>query len=196
MWITRFTQKIEALAAKNKLIFRLASRYYNKIIKNEVDLADITKDDHILCIGGGICPFSAIMLHQNTGAKVTVIDNDSACIPEARKVISRLGIGDSVHVTCQDGCCADLSLSRYTVVHFALQVSPLESVFAQVQKRAADGTKLLIRRPKNHLCRLYSRLSLSCQRHVAHKGPSNVGSTLLYVVGDGAVGHAQQAKAS
>ena len=185
-WITGITQRIECRAAKSRAVYWLASQYYRNVIQNEIELAGITKNDHILCIGGGICPFSAILFHQATGAKVTVIDNNVSCIPQARRVIERLGLGGHVRVFCQDGGSSELPLSEYSVVHFALQVSPMERVFSRVEKQAAHGTRLLVRRPKSRLCGLYGCLpgfALACCPHITHKA-RNIGSTLLYVKGE------------
>jgi len=185
-WITGITQKIECQAAKSRAVYWLASQYYRDVIQRETELADITENDHILCIGGGICPFSAILFHQTTGARVTVIDNNTACVPQARQVIERLGLGGHVHVFCQDGGSSELSLSEYSVVHFALQVSPMERVFSQVERQVAHGTKLLVRRPKSRLSGLYSRLpdfAMTRCPHITHKA-RNIGSTLLYVKGE------------
>jgi len=182
--VTKLTQTIEYLAAKKSLIFHIAIRYYHDVIRNEISLANITRDDHILCIGGGFCPFSAILLHQKTGARVMVIDNDSACIPEARELIERLNLCDAIHLECQEGCCKDISLSQFTVVHFAMQVTPMEHVFSEVEKKVLPGTKLLIRRPKERLSAMYCKLSknlLDCCRFIDHRKPCNIGSTYLYV---------------
>jgi len=146
-------------------------------------LADVTKDDHILCIGGGICPFSAILFHQSTGAKVTVIDNNEACIPLAERVIERLGLGEYVYVHHQDGACDGVCLSDYSVIHMALQVDPIEYVFSQIEKNAAPGTKLLIRRPKTALRAVHGKLQeklVSCCAYVSHNA-RNIGATFLYV---------------
>ena len=182
-WITKLTQKLECWAAERAAVYWLASHYYRTVIQKEIDLANITERDHILCIGGGVCPFSAILLHQATGAKVTVIDNDSTCIPKAQQAIARLGIGGHVQVLLQDGGSAQLPFAEYSVVHFALQVCPMEHVFSHVERQVVPGTKLLVRRPKAQLHKLYSQLSnalLPCCRQVAHRA-RNIGSTLLYI---------------
>lgn len=179
MTITELTQKIEYRASKTKLLYWLLLQYYRDVIKKEITLADITSDDHILCIGGGNCPFSAILFHRATGAKVTVIDNISDCAAKAREVISRLGLDGYVRVFNEDGCSADLG--GYTVVHFAMQVAPMDTVFAAVEKSAAPGTKLLIRRPKKCLSKLYSRLIPAYERYIAHKKARNIGVTMMYV---------------
>jgi len=179
-----FTQKIEGWAMDAGFLFKLAGDYYQDVVQNEVMLANITKDDNILCIGGGICPFSAILFQQVTGAKVTVIDNNSCCVNKAREVIGRLGLGESVNVICQDGRSDTLSFAEYTVVHFALQVSPMATVFSHVERQVAPNTKLLVRRPRKHLRKLYSHLPSpllhSCPV-TTHKNARNIGSTLLYI---------------
>ena len=182
-WITNLTQKIECWSSKTKFVYWLTSQYYRNVIRNEISLANITDNDNVLCIGGGICPFSAILLHQSTGAKVTVIDNNAACFQKAYQVIDRMGLGGYIRVLCQDGGSAELSLTEYSVVHFALQVCPMEHVFTQIEKRVTPGTKLLIRRPKKPLSRMYGRVynsMLNYCRHVTHK-KSCIGSTLLYI---------------
>jgi len=182
-WITKLTQNIERWASENPLVYRFAAQYYRDVIREEVDLAGITDRDHILCIGGGACPFSAILLHQTTGARVTVIDNDSACIPRAQQTIERLALSEHVKVLFQDGSSTELPFADYSVVHFALQVCPMEHVFSQVERQVEPGTKLLVRRPRARLHKLYSQLSsslLPCCRQVVHRA-RNIGSTLLYV---------------
>ena len=182
--IIKLTQKIEYWAARTSLIYYIASRYYRDVINKEISLANITKHDRILCIGGGFCPFSAILLHQTTGAEVTVIDNDSDCVPKALEVIKRLGLSSYIHLLHQDGGCAEFSLSEFSIVHFALQVTPMEYVFAEVERKVHPGTKLLVRRPKGHLNKMYCKLTnalLTCCRRVSHQKVCNIGSTYLYV---------------
>lgn len=182
MWITRLTQKIESWASVSKFGYWLTTHYYRDVIQKEIDLAQITASDHILFIGGGICPCSAILLHQATGAKVTAIDNNRNCTSKAQELIEHLKLREHVQVLYQDGRVAELE--AYSVVHFALQVSPLEAVFSQVEKRALSGTKLLIRRPRKSLNKIYPLPSASlpiCDQQVTHKKARNIGRTLLYI---------------
>jgi len=169
-FIKRLTYKIENRAAKAGLFYRLASQYYKDVIEKEVVLAGITANDNVLCIGGGMCPFSAILIHQLTGAKVTVIDNNSMCIPKARHIIKCLGLSKYVNVICSDG--RDFDYREYSVIHLALQVSPMDKVFAQVKEKAAPGTRLLMRRPKKYF--------RDKQPYITHK-TRNIGSTMLHI---------------
>lgn len=182
-WITDLTYRIESLAAELGAVYKVASRYYQDVIEKESIMASITQDDHILCIGGGVCPFSAILFHQATGAKVTAIDSNAECIPIARQVIDGLGIGDEVRVICQEGSEA-ADLTQYSVIHLALQITPMDEVFSQVAKQAADGTRILIRRPKKSIDGAYSELPsplLERCPYVEYKQAGNIGSTLMYI---------------
>ena len=182
--IIGLTHGIESLASRSKLFYLAASKYYRNVIENEALLADISMDDHILCIGGGICPFSAILFHQLTGAEVTVIDNCMECVSEAEQIINRMGLDKYVHAVYQDGGSIGFSLSKFSVIHFALQVFPMEFVFPRIKRQVLPGTKILVRRPKNCLNMMYSQFTgslLTCCRHIAHQKACNIGRTLLYV---------------
>jgi len=184
MWITGFTQKIECWASSSKVVYRLASKYYHDVVQNEVGFANITHNDHILCIGGGICPFSGILLHQITGAKVMVIDNNKKCVTKARQIIQRMGLNEHIQIFCQDGGNLSFPISKYTVIHFALQVCPMDYVFSQVESKVAPGTKLLVRLPKKCFNNMYSCLSKPLLRNcpcIAHKKARNIGRTMLYI---------------
>lgn len=182
MIVTQFTQKIEYWAANSKVVYALASCYYRDIIRREAELANINFKDHVLCIGGGPCPFSAILLHQATGAMVTVIDNRKECVQAAKELVTRMKLDKVVNVIHQDGL--ETELKNYSVILLALQVHPLESVLVNLQKKAPPGTKFLVRRPKQGLEKLYSSLSLDWLKEcmaVTHKGARNIGNTLLYI---------------
>jgi len=181
--ITKITHKIEKQAANAGFVFRLASGYYKDVIEREVQLANIAENDNILCIGGGICPFSAILLHRRTGAQVTVIDNNHSCIPKAQEVVRRLGLCAHISVMHQDGTSPDVPFADFSVIHLALQLSPMEAVFAQAAQNAKVGARLLIRRPKKHLANMYCpsfTKALDGQPYTAHNS-SNIGCTLLYI---------------
>ena len=181
-WITNFTYKIEEQASDAGFVFRLASGYYRDVVEREVVLAGITAADNVLCIGGGICPFSAILLHRRAGARVTVVDNNCACIPKARATIEKLGLSEYLTVIHQDGTSPDIPFEEFSVIHLALQVSPMEQVFARAVEQAKVGTRLLIRRPKKHLANMYCpsfNKMLDGQPYTTHNS-GNIGCTLLY----------------
>lgn len=182
MRITKFTRQIELLATKNKFIYFFVSLYYRFLVKREAILARIDEDDRVLCIGGGMCPYTAILLHKYTKAKVTVIDNDKVCIEKSKCFLHHLGM-DGIDVSYSDGAC--VNCSDYTVIHIAMQITPKEAVVDQILKMAQDGARVLARMPKNSFEGFYSNLSKGrslFDTHVKHSFLSNVDNTSICVV--------------
>ena len=183
--ISSLTQFIEQLACKSRLLYKLCRLYYQGIIKREIALADISSADHVLFIGGGPCPFSAIMIHQMTGARVTVIDHDHDCVLAARKLVSRMGYDEQISLYCKNGCeLPEYESIQYTIIHMAAQLSPLEHVFNHIKKHSQSGTKILVRLPKESIKQLYCHtkcsLFMRCPRTL-HSTMNNLESTALYV---------------
>lgn len=185
MLVTALTQKIEWLANQSKVFYLCTALYYKNIIKREVRLADITPQDKILCIGGGPCPYTAIMLHQQTGAKVTVIDNNKQCVKQSADLIKQLNLEKSIRIVYGEG--EEINCHGFTVIHLALQITPKEKVLKKVIEQAEKGVKILVRMPKKCINGLYCSMdswSSSCYAHVAHNFFTNVKNTALYIKGE------------
>lgn len=182
MFISSLTQKIEGIANQSRLFYHLTALYYKNIIKREIGLAEIKPSDNILCIGGGPCPYTAIMLHQQTGATVTVIDNNAECVKKSAALIKRLELEKAIRIVCSEGEAIDCD--GFTVIHLALQVSPKGKVLKSLLNRAGGGVRILVRMPREFLNGLYcdrESCPLPCQRYVEHNPFTNVGNTALYV---------------
>ncbi|NLP35956.1 MAG: hypothetical protein GX359_12355 [Clostridiales bacterium] len=180
--IPKTTKILERLAAKNVAVYRTLSLYYRRLVKNEVALANIQATDKVLCIGGGPCPFSGILLHEYTGAHVTIIDNDDCCVCIARELIKKVGYTDSIDVLHSDG--NNFSPKDYSVIHMAVQVSPMEKVFCHLKQGCRYGAKILVRLPKKTLSNLYSINDLSVFQSCCGKAVHswrNVDSTALFI---------------
>lgn len=182
-FIQRTTKKLEHLAAKNSMAYRMFSLYYKRVVRKEAKLANINVNDRVLCVGGGPCPFSGILLHEYTKAHVTIIDNDMSCVEVSRQLIHKLGYEESITVLHSDGNA--ISPEDYTVVHMAVQVSPLEQVFNNLNQKCRNGSKILVRLPKTHLASCYGVNSMNvfnaCQGKANHI-LRNISSTALFVV--------------
>jgi len=179
MQMKKLSQSAERWALRHRWVYRLSAAYYRPIIRREIALANITAHDHVLFIGGGFCPFSAILLRELTGATITVIDCDPTCVSAACGFV-----GKDISVQRCNGM--DAPLLGYTVVHVAMQVSPMQDVFAAARARAAGGTRLLLRVPKKTVSRAYDPLTnqfLGCTT-VAHNQFCSVHHTVLYIKED------------
>lgn len=182
MWITKFTRQIEQLAVSSRLIYSAVSLYYRQMVQREAELAGIGPQDRVLCIGGGICPYTAVLLHQYTGAQITVVDNDRTCVEECCRFLRRLGM-KQIGVHCADG--QDVDCRDYTVIHLALQICPREEVLRNVLARAPEGARVLVRVPKGCVAGLYcprSGRQVQGDLKVQHGVLSNVAYTSILVV--------------
>lgn len=181
--IPRTTKFLERLAARRTIIYRAMSLYYKRLVREEVSLANINSTDNVLCIGGGPCPFSGILLHEYTGANVTIIDNDYSCVSISKDLIQKLGYSDYITILHSDG--GDISPGDFSVVHMAVQINPIEKVFTHLKQGCSLGSKILVRLPKKMLTNLYSindREVFEDSSKKAYHSWRNVDSTALFVV--------------
>lgn len=150
-------------------------------MKREANLAEVTEKDNILCIGGGVCPYTSILLNKYTGANVTVIDNDKACVEKSQKFIKKRGL-KNVEILYCDGEC--VCCKEFSVIHIALQIFPKDAVINCIMNKAKNGTRVLVRRPKKNLECLYSMESDESifANSVKHSVFSNVDNTSISIV--------------
>lgn len=184
--IPRITKILEGLAARNASIYRTISLYYKNLVRDEVALANIQPTDRILCIGGGQCPISGILIHEYTGAHVTIIDNDICCVCRSKELIKNLGYANSIEVLHSDG--KYVSPEDYSVIHMAVQVSPMEQVFCHLKKECRMGAKILVRLPKKTLRKFYSLSDCSILQNSCGKAVHNwrnIESTALFIKSGG-----------
>ncbi|HHW06811.1 MAG TPA: hypothetical protein GXX34_04660 [Clostridia bacterium] len=180
--LTGFTRTIEDWAVHNSLMYKLGYLYYRAVVQKEAALAGIRAEDKVLCIGGGPCPFTGIIIHQLTRAPVTIIDQDPASVDRACRIVHRLGLESGVQVRCQNG--RDVDVREFSVIHLAMQVAPFREVFQKVRENCRAEARILVRLPKVSLKCLYGDPDLSyfrgC-RQIKHGRSRNIGSTALYV---------------
>ncbi|NLJ58981.1 MAG: hypothetical protein GX339_09070 [Tissierellia bacterium] len=179
--MVKMTQKIEYIVDKLPWTYKFFESYYDKVVENEIKLASIKPTDRILCIGGGPCPSTAIQLHQKTGAKVWVIDNDRDAILTARKNIDKLNLSDFIKVKFSDG--TNIDAYNFTVVHIALQVYPKNKVFRKITDSCRPGTKIMVRIEDEKFSKLYSLFetdNIRVDSKIYHK-KKNLNYTMLHV---------------
>lgn len=177
------TQKMEYIVEEIPWLYKFFQRYYDKVVENEIKLANIKATDKILCIGGGPCPCTAIELHRKTGANVCVIDNDKEVICSAIKNIDKLDLSDFISVEFLDG--AEIDAHDFSVVHIALQVNPKATVFQRIVNSSRPGTKIMVRMANERFSKLYSMMKSEYIKidNKVHHNKKNLDYTLLHVTG-------------
>ncbi|WP_017471685.1 class I SAM-dependent methyltransferase [Amphibacillus jilinensis] len=137
------TKKIEGLTAKTGIGWLLFKVYYTRKVMREINCANICEKDHVLCVGGGAIPCTAILIAQQTNANVTVVDHDSVMIRLAQSFVKRLGILNSIQFIHANG--ETFCYQPYSVIHVARQVDPQEEVITGISKTACEQTRIIIR---------------------------------------------------
>ncbi|MBU9721233.1 MULTISPECIES: class I SAM-dependent methyltransferase [Bacillaceae] len=153
------TRTCEKLLCKSGICQRVASLYYDHVIEKEIALANITSEDKVVCIGGGSTPFTACLIAEKTGAQVTVIDYDKCVMEKARNFILKWNLDTKVTLECVDGLV--YNVSKYTVVHVAMQVTPQRAVYQRMLHSMSVGGRLILRRPRVFLSPFYEALPVA-----------------------------------
>lgn len=153
--IPEVTRVIEIALSHYSATYPLFRCYYKKIVKDEVVLGEIEKEDRVLCIGGGAFPVTAIEIHRQTGAKVDVLDCDQDAVCHATDLLKRMDLDNKINVYY--GCGQTFSPKAYQVVHIARQVRDRERILDNLQRYMLPGTRILARFPKEWMENFYHR---------------------------------------
>ena len=137
----KLTKQLEFYAHKLPVIHHVMSFYYARLIQKEIEAAQLSSQDNILCIGGGFLPMTAYMLQRKINAQVTVIDNDDHVIATATRWCKNKCHG--VEVLYADG--QNVDLTNYSVIHIAKQVTPKMAVYQHIKAHLKHKGKVLMR---------------------------------------------------
>ena len=144
-WIPPVIAAWEKLSSKSKLLTRLYSMPYKRVIENEIRLGRLGPDDVILNIGCGAVPFTALYLASLTGARVYAMDMDPHAAELAEKCVARLGMSDRITVLKGNG--ADRFERPFSASIVALQAAPKNRIMAVMQEAATPGARFIFRLP-------------------------------------------------
>lgn len=162
MFIIREISKLLEKAANIfPFIMYLHKVYYKKVVKKEIDLANITYSDRVLFIGGGSLPCTALEIAEQTGAKVWVIDSDPKAVKSACLVIKKLKLENKVKVLLSKG--EEIDVEGFSVIHIASQAFPREKIMENVWKKVNREVRILVRIPISGLSHFYSSVEAKCQ---------------------------------
>lgn len=180
--IPGLTTKLEEFLCHFLPLAKLLKIYYEPIVKREIALGKINKNDKVLCIGGGAVPWTAIEIVSQTGATVHVIDYDQKAVEAARGFLKQLNLENKITVLVGDGRTVDVS--PYSVAHVALQAYPQEKILHHLLEKGKSNTRILVRCPKEGISCLYGSTcsSKNCFVNCSTKQTfSTMKATVLFV---------------
>jgi len=151
------TQKIENLISYIPFLARLYSSPYQKVVKKEIELGDITHKDRILNVGCGAVPFTAIHIVKYTGAEVIAIDHDSNAVQKARTLLAKTGYDKKIKVQLKSGE-ENLNTDDFSAAVVALQASPKTEILNNLLQYGGKGVRIIFRKASPNFSGQYDGL--------------------------------------
>lgn len=121
----------------------LLYRRFVKLIKNEIKLADIKKDNHVLFIGSGPLPISAILVNKFTSCQVVCVEKNKNRATISCQVLDSLGLSEKIKVINDNG--KKLKENNCSVVIIALLAKPKSDILDNIFKKTMTGTRIVCR---------------------------------------------------
>jgi len=117
--------------------------FYSDIIKNEIDLAGVTKEKKILHIGCGPIPATSILISKKTGAQVICIDKNPNSIKKAKICVSYNGLSEKIKVVYSDA--ESFSLEEFDIIIVSQGVKPIKKILLNIEKSIKDDARIIYR---------------------------------------------------
>ncbi len=112
------------------------------LVKNEIRLANISRDDNVLFIGSGPLPITALLLHKFAGCHVDCYDRDRKAAITSIDVARRLG-SSGIHIFNEHG--ESLASNQYSAIVIALLAKPKGKILRRLWKICRSGTRIVCR---------------------------------------------------
>jgi len=114
-----------------------------KITENELIMAEISQDDKVLLIGCGPCPTTALIVAEETQAKVVAIDKNIKAVEFASLYIKKNNLNDIIKIEYGDGIA--YPIENFDVIFIAANVWPVDLVLSHIFHRVKDDVKVICR---------------------------------------------------
>ena len=150
---------LELLAVKTKFFNKMLLSWRRPVFLNEIKMANVKSSDKVLLIGSGIFPSEAIIIAQETGAKVIGIDNSPVAVKHAKRYVNKNKLNDVVEIKLVDG--SDIKVKNFNVIFIAINVFPIDGVLLNISKDLKTGSRVLCKSMKNDIPDTLNRTGLS-----------------------------------
>ncbi|MBI3300927.1 MAG: hypothetical protein HYZ72_02455 [Deltaproteobacteria bacterium] len=145
----RYETDLERGFSKHIIQRRAASAYqyplyrrFQTLVSNEARLLNLNPSDHLLFIGSGPFPISAILFSQHANCTVLCFDKDESAVAAARSTLDRLSLSDRIVVARGRG--EDTPVDRFSTAIVAVLARPKEQILASIF-RAAPNCRVICR---------------------------------------------------
>ncbi|ABR55090.1 conserved hypothetical protein [Methanococcus vannielii SB] len=150
----KFFANLEKISCNIYPVFYSYCKYYEKTVKREIELANITSKDKVLVIGSGSIPFTAIHVSKLTGANVTAVDIDKEAVEKSKSCIKKYNF-NNITVLNENGLNVDCN--NYDVIIIALQVFEKEEILSKIIDNGISK-RVIVRQPAENYAKIYGEL--------------------------------------
>ena len=134
---------IEKILIKFKKLHPLYFDFYDEMVENEIKLANISKNDKILHIGGGSIPATSILLTNKIGAQVTIIDKNLRSVKQATSCISEYGVTDRIQIKHAEA--KKFPVDKFDVIIVSQGIRPYRDLLKHVSQSMKADARVIFR---------------------------------------------------
>jgi hypothetical protein len=113
------------------------------LVRKEIALAAITPGSHILMIGSGYFPSTAIELAGQAGCRIDCVDFVAEAVAMSRKFIAKIGLDD--RITIIHGRGEERDCGQYDAVLVGCLAQPKREIMANLAATAAPHCRVVCR---------------------------------------------------
>jgi len=117
--------------------------FYQELVEDEIELAQIKSKDHVLVIGCGSIPATSILIAEKTNAQITSIDIDSRAINNASLLIKKLNLDDKLILESADG--HNYPIERFDAVFVLYGVKNHDDMLKVIGNNMKDNARVIFR---------------------------------------------------
>jgi len=117
--------------------------FYEEMVENEINLANISENDRILHVGCGAFPATSILLAKKIGAHITAIDKNHKSTKQARKLISRLNLADKIDIITEDSL--KFPVEKFDLILVAQGIKPYKEALEHISRTIKTDARVVIR---------------------------------------------------
>ncbi len=146
---------LELLAVKINFFYRMLTKWRKTVFLKELDMVRILPDDKVLFIGCGILPTGAMIITDETKAKVITIDNNHRVVKTAQSYIQKKRLKDKIKIEYADG--VNYPVKKFDYIFIAVNVWPIEAVLKHLHKNMKSDAKIICKGIKEDIVELFEK---------------------------------------
>lgn len=133
----------EKIGCKFPVLIDLYLDFYRDVVRKEMALAGLSRQDILLIIGSGSLPATPLLAAELTDASIVSIDRDRSAVRAATAVIRKRGMEDRVSIVHGDGLT--YPADSFTCVYIMYGVRQPQKILSSLPSRTCSSCRFIFR---------------------------------------------------